>query len=409
MAGQAAAQQIATDTLDDERVVLFARQPILDAAGATRGHELLFRRPDGTAGAIDDGTRATAHVLVSALTDVGLERVGGGAPVWVNVTEEFILGVDPLPFAPGSVVLEVLEDVRPEPHVVARLREIAAEGHTIALDDFEWSDAHAPLVELADYVKLDLMALGIDGVRGQLERLTASGCRIVAEKVETLDERDACLDLGIDLFQGYFFERPNLVTGRQAPATSIQRLQTVTQLGGRPTFEDIERLVTLDPGLGVRLLRFVNSAATGVRTRVSSLRHALVLVGARTVQQWALLVMLTDLGRVRPAVLTSALLRAKLCELLAEDAGAEADTAFAVGLLSTLDALLDAPLDEILATLPLTDDVNAALLRREGVLGELLEDAIELHHGAEPVTERRGALLCEALAWTDATLGELGG
>jgi c-di-GMP phosphodiesterase len=392
-----------------ERVVLFARQPILDAAGATRGHELLFRRPDGTAGPIEDGTRATAHVLVGALTDIGLDRVGGGNPVWVNVTEEFILGVDPLPFAPGTVVLEILEDVRPEPAIVARLREIAAEGHPIALDDFEWTEEHAPFVEVADYVKLDLMALGVDGVRGQLEHLTASGCRIVAEKVETVEERDACLDLGIDLFQGFFFERPNLVSGKSAPATSIQRLQTVTKLGGRPTFEDIERLVTLDPGLGVRLLRFVNSAGAGVRTRVSSLRHALVLVGARTVQQWALLVMLTDLGRVRPAVLSSALLRAKLCELLADDAGAEPDSAFAVGLLSTLDALLDAPLDEILATLPLTDEVNGALLNREGTLGAVLEDAIALHHGAEPATEKRAGLLVQALAWTDETLGELAG
>jgi c-di-GMP phosphodiesterase len=392
-----------------ERVVLFARQPILDAAGGTRGHELLFRRPDGTAGPIEDGTRATAHVLVAALTDIGLDRVGGGNPVWVNVTEDFILGVDPLPFAPGTVVLEILEDVRPDPAIVARLRQIAAEGHPIALDDFEWTEEHAPFVEVADYVKLDLMALGVDGVRAQLEHLTASGCRIVAEKVETVEERDACLDLGIDLFQGFFFERPNLVSGNSAPATSIQRLQTVTQLGGRPTFEDIERLVTLDPGLGVRLLRFVNSAGAGVRTRVSSLRHALVLVGARTVQQWALLVMLTDLGRIRPAVLASALLRAKLCELLADDAGAEPDSAFAVGLLSTLDALLDAPLDEILATLPLTDDVNAALLRRDGTLGAVLEDAIALHHGAEPANEKRAGLLVQALAWTDETLGELAG
>ena len=408
MAGAISAEEVVTGAAE-ERVVLFARQPILDAAGATRGHELLFRRPDGSAGPIEDGTRATAHVLVGALADVGLDRVGGGTPVWVNVTEEFLLGVDPLPFAPGTVVLEILEDVEPSPTVVQRLREVHAEGHPIALDDFEWTDEHAPFVELADYVKLDLMALGVDGVRAQLEHLTASRCRIVAEKVETMEERDACLDLGIDLFQGYFFERPNLVSGSQAPATSIQRLQTVTQLGGRPTFEDIERIVTLDPGLGVRLLRFVNSAGAGMRTRVSSLRQALVLVGARTVQQWALLVMLTDLGRVRPAVLTSALLRAKLCELLADDAGAEPEPAFAVGLLSTLDALLDAPLEDILATLPLTDEVNDALLRRDGVLGAVLRDAIELHHGAEPASERRASLLCEALAWTDVTLGELAG
>jgi EAL and modified HD-GYP domain-containing signal transduction protein len=213
--------------------------------------------------------------------------------------------------------------------------------------------------------------------------------------------------MGIDLFQGYFFERPQLISGNSAPASTIQRLQAVTSISGEAPFEEVQRAVTVDPGLGVRLLRYVNSAGSGLRTRVSSLRQALVLVGARTVRQWALLVMLTDIGRVRPAVISSGLLRAKLCELLAADRGLDRDAAFAVGLLSMLEALLDVPLEEIVPTLPLTDDVSSALLEGAGRLGEVLAEAIAIQHGDGEPSDRHAAYLCEAMAWTDATLGEL--
>jgi c-di-GMP phosphodiesterase len=405
MAGPAT---VAAAPPEEDRLVLFARQPILDAAGATRGHELLFRRPDGSAGFGEDGTRATAHVLVAALTDVGLDEVAGTAPVWVNVTADFLLAVDPLPFPPERVVLEVLEDVRPEPQLIARLQELADAGYRIALDDFVYAPERDPLLALASYVKLDLLDLGVDGVRAQLTHLAGRDLEVLAEKVETIEQRDACVELGIDLFQGYFFERPHLVSGRPVPASTLQKLQTVSRLGGAPSFEEIEHVVTLDPGLGVRLLRFVNSAAVAARGRVSSIRQALMLVGVRTVRQWALLVMLTDVGPVRPALLSAALLRARLCQSLAADARADGDAAFAVGLLSCLDALLEQPLEEIVPTLPLTDEVCDALLHREGVLGRLLDEACALQHGASAPSERHAAVLRDGLAWTDATLGELG-
>jgi EAL and modified HD-GYP domain-containing signal transduction protein len=387
--------------------VLFARQPIVDAAGALRGHELLFRRPDGRAGPIEDGTRATAHVLVSAFTDVGIEAAGGEHPVWVNVTRELVMDFDPLPMAPEHVVVELLEDIAFDAPMLERLRRLRAAGFRLALDDFAWFEGCEELLSLVQYVKLDVMALGLEGVREQLGLLAGCGARVVAEKVETPEERDACLAMGITLFQGYFFERPQLVSGTTPPASTIQRLQAVTSISGDAPFEEVQRAVTVDPGLGVRLLRYVNSAGAGLRTRVSSLRQALVLVGARTVRQWALLVMLTDIGRVRPAVVSSGLLRAKLCELLAADRGLDRDAAFSVGLLSMLEALLDVPLDEIVPTLPLTEDVSGALLEGSGRLGEVLAEAVAVQHGEAEPSERHAARLRDAMRWTDATLGEL--
>jgi EAL and modified HD-GYP domain-containing signal transduction protein len=346
-------------------------------------------------------------VLVAAFTDVGIEAAGGENPVWVNVTRELIMDFDPLPMSPDHVVVELLEDIEFDDAVVEKIRKLSHLGYRFALDDFVFFEGCEDLLDLVQFVKLDVMALGLDGMREQIELIAGHDCRIVGEKVETQDERDALLEMGVTLFQGYFFERPQLISGKHAPASTIQRLQAVTSISGDAPFEEVQRAVTVDPGLGIRLLRYVNSAGAGLRTRVSSLRQALVLVGARTVRQWALLVMLTDIGRARPAVISSGLLRAKLCELLAVDRGVDRDSAFAVGLLSMLEALLDVPLDEIIPTLPLTDDVAAALLEGEGRLGAVLAEAIDVQHGDAEPTLLHARYLADAMAWTDATIGEL--
>jgi EAL and modified HD-GYP domain-containing signal transduction protein len=372
------------------------------------GYELLFRRPDGSNGPIEDAARATAHVMVSAFTNIGIDDLAGDVPVWINVSREFLLLVDPLPLPADRVVLELLEDMTPDDELLARLDVLREQGYRFALDDFTWSDAYVPLVQRAAFVKLDVLALGAEGVRRQVELLSTSGVRLVAEKVETLEERDACAALGIDLFQGYFFERPVLVTGRTAPASMLQRLQDAAKLQGDPTFEEVEETVLLDPGLSIRMLRFVNSAGTGLRSRVSSLRQALVLVGARTVRQWALLVLLTDLGHGRPAVLSQGLVRARLCQSLARDAGADEDAMFAVGLLSIVDALLDMPLDEVIGTLPLTSEVQDAIVDRAGPLGALLHEACRLQRGDGGATTRAAGHVRDAFDWTDTTLRDLG-
>jgi EAL and modified HD-GYP domain-containing signal transduction protein len=391
----------------DQPIVLFARQPILDAASTVQGHELLFRRADGTGWPIEDESKATAHVIVAAFADSSLGSVTGGTRAWINVPRSFLFesGVAMLPA--DRVVIELLERDEIDPKLVAHVSDLVEHGYQLALDDFVWHDDLEPLLELCTYVKLDVQALGVDGVAQHVQKLAPFHVRIVAEKVETAEERDACLELGIDLFQGYFFERPRLVRGRPAPHAALRRLRVATSLGPNASFEDVERVVMLDPGLSIRLLRYINSAALSLRSRVSSLRHALMLVGANTVRQWILLVMVGDLGRVRPAVLSSGLVRARLCEELARDTGLRAaDSAFAVGLLSVCDALLDAPLAEIIEQLPLTAEVRDAIVKREGRLGELLRMAVALQHGEADFDARRVAALRSATEWADEQLAE---
>ncbi len=396
------------ETGDD--VVLLARQPILDATNAVQGHELLFRREDGSGWPIDDEDKATAHVLVAAFADMSLGAVTGTSRAWINMPRQFLLDTDLSVLPADRVVLELIERDVVDAPLIARAVELSRAGYQLALDDFTYRDEMLPLIEVATYVKLDIRDLGIAGVSEHVRKLVGHDVRIVAEKVETAEERDACLAMGIGLFQGYFFAKPNLVRGRPMPA-SVGRLRAATGLSLEATFEDVEAVVRLDPGLSVRVLRYINSAAVSLRNPVSSLRHALMLVGTKTVRQWLLLVILGDLGAVRPAVLSSGLVRARLCETLARTnrPPVNPDSAFIVGLLSVCDALLDIPLDEVIPTLPLTDDVRAAIIDHSGPIGEILATAIATERGDHAADAQRAYALYSAVQWADEQLDEFTG
>ncbi len=386
------------------RPTLVARQPILDASGTVRGHELLFRgarRPDGT---IEDGRRATAQVLVATFLELGVAQMAGDVPAWVNVGRDLLLQVHPLPLPADRVVLELLEDADVDDVLLSRLAELRAQGFAIALDDFVWTPRTDPLVDLATYVKLDVRALGLDGLAEAARGLRARGVRVVAEKVETAEERDACLAAGAELLQGWFFARPEAVRGRTAAGGGLGRLRGAAHLARRLSFEEVERAVVTDPGLSVGVLRLLRAASRAMPNRVASVRQALVLLGADAVRQWAMLVALAGVDDSGGAVLESGLLRARICQLLA-GGPADPDSAFAVGLLSVLDALTGAPLEEALRELPLEDDVCAALLRRLGPVGVHLGGAWAAVGGVGD----DGGVLAPALQWTDALLRDLRG
>ena len=402
-AGHEAGQEVGGD------VVLLARQPILETSGKVHGHELLFRRADGSGWPIDDENAATAQVLVAAFADLSLSAVTSGTRAWINTPASFLLETDLDVLPADRVVLEVIERDQVGPELVERVRQLVGLGYAIALDDFRWRDDNEALIDLATYVKLDLRDLGLAGVAEHTRLLADRDVRIVAEKVETRDERDACLRLGLGLFQGYFFEKPYIVRGRAAPTSSLSRLQTAASITAESTFEDIERLVKTDPGLSMRVLRYINSASVSSRSEVASLRQALMMLGANTVRQWLLLVLMGDLGIARPAVLTAGLVRARLCETLARQARVSPDSAFIVGLLSVCDALLDTPLEEIIPSLSLSDELKAAIINREGRLGMVLETAVLLERGDIEGTPKFAEAFVGALQWAAEQVGELGG
>lgn len=391
-------------------VVLLARQPILNTAEEILGHELLFRRDDGSGWPIDDEDQATARVLVAAFADMAFGALTSGTRAWINTRRSFLLETDLSVLPPDRVVLELLERDTFDATLIARVAELVQRGYTIALDDFTWTDEAEQIMPYVSYVKLDVRELGIAGIAEQLRMLEPYDVKVVGEKVETSEEVSALVRLGVGMFQGYYFEKPRLVRGRP-PSADIGRLRKATSLTSAASFEDVEQVVKLDPGISMRLLRYINSAAVSMRSNVTSLRQALMLVGANTVRQWLLLVLLGDLGSMKPAVLSAGLLRARLCETLAPDFRVpNRDSAFVVGLLSVCDALLDTPLDEIIPALPLSEDIQDAIITREGPLGQLLTAAVELERGdVAPKNPAQAAALYASLQWANTQLAEFSG
>lgn len=372
--------------------VLVARQPILDARMEVVAYELLFRAPGATEADVGTAEAATSQVIVDAIGEIGLDDLAGGCRAHVNVSRDLLLAVRPLPLPPERVVVELLEDQVVDTELVAVVRELVAAGFTVALDDFVYEPALEPLLELADIVKLDVLAHGRDGTLGQLERLRGRGLTLVAEKVETHEDVAFCRDAGFELFQGYFYARPELVRGRGVPSARLGSVATLAELQrAAGSFERLEDVIGRDVALSYKLLRYANSAYAGGRRSVGSVREALVLLGARTVQQWATVLTLAGIGDRPEALITTGLLRARACQLLAGPDDRVADArAFTTGLFSVLDALLGAPLEDVLEVLPLEPEVTDALLRHRGPAGAALAAVLAYERGVLPTGGAHG-------------------
>ncbi|HWH95880.1 MAG TPA: HDOD domain-containing protein [Baekduia sp.] len=385
--------------------VAVARQPIFDHRQRLRGYELLHR------GVAAHGEQATAQVLLSAVGDIGLRTLVGSQPAWINVTRRFLLDIDPLPLAPSEVVLELLEDQTLDDELLVRLQALAAAGFSIALDDFSYTAAADDVLGVASIVKVDVLAGGVEHAARQAELLRPFGVTLLAEKVEDRDMHARCLDLGYELFQGYFFCRPELVPGREIPSSSVSSLRDIAVLSRVDvTFEEIEAVVARDPGLTLLLLRLLNSASLSLRKRVTSVREAVTMLGSRTVRQWAMLLVLGGMSTSCDELVPTALSRARTLSRLAERRGGDADVAFSVGLLSVADALLGVTMQEALQGLPLVDGVIDALLDGAGPDGAALTELLGYEWGTGPLGHRDaddplGECYAEALTWSLRTAG----
>ncbi|WP_272472534.1 EAL and HDOD domain-containing protein [Baekduia alba] len=386
--------------------VLFARQAIVARGGRLAGYELLYRGPRDADGQIPDAEHATCQVLVGAFAEVGLSHAVGGTSAFLNVTERFLREVDPLPLTPDTTVLELLEDATPSPPLMDRLRALRAQGFRIALDDFAPTTANRPLLDVADIVKVDLRASSRREASKLIRSLADRGLTVVAEKVEDQEEYDWSAAAGATLFQGYFFCKPMELAGTEIRAASIARLRAAAGLTQPDAgVEAIEQAVRVDPHLSLRLLQQLNSAAVSLPNRISSIRQGVMLLGPRTVRQWALVLLLAGIGEQRGPLLATALARARTLETVASIKGAgDPEAWFSVGMLSVCDALANAPLAEVVGELPLAEDVIAALVERSGVKGEALANAIACERAELPATDPRIFLMAyaDAVAWADA-------
>ena len=398
--------------------VFLARQPIYERALAVAGYELLFRDGHGNRALVSDSERATSNVILNTFSEFGLDRIAGAKPAFINVSDRFLFEAYPLGLPPGRVVLELLEDARPSADLDRMLRRLAYEGYTIALDDYEHSPERRPLVDRAQIVKLDARALSADRLAGEVMLLKRPGLKLLAEKVETHETYDLCMELGFDLFQGYFLCRPRVFRGRGIATNKLARLRLLAGLND-PSVEtdDLEDLIAIDVGLSLRLLRYINSAFFSLPREIRAIREALVYLGRRNVRRWATIMALAGIDDKPHELVVTSLVRARMCELIAIAFGGDADpeAAFTAGLFSVVDALMDAPMSEVLGELPFSPAIKQALLEHSGPLGPIVRCVIAYERGdldSLRYEQNTGVSLREAyfdaLDWAEGASAPLG-
>lgn len=363
--------------------IFIGRQPIFDRDLNVFAYELLFRSGTRNHAGEFDGDQATSQVIVNAFIEIGLEQIVGPHPAFINLTRSFVTSLTPLPFPKDRVVLELLEDIRPDTEVVSGVRNLAAQGYVIALDDFVFNENLKPLIEHAQIVKIDLMTLSREELAEHVRLLSGYDVKLLAEKIETQEEFEHCKALGFSYFQGYFLSRPNIVQSTQLSPNRLAVLQLLAKLQDpQSDATDIEELIGQDVALSYKLLRYINSAFFAFPKKIESIRQAVVYLGMQSIKTWVSLLVVAGLGNKPAELVTQAMQRAKMCELLAKTAKRpNADSYFTVGLFSLLEALMDMPLEKILASLPFTDDIRQALLKQEGPYGEALCCAIAYEKG----------------------------
>ena len=391
--------------------VFLGRQPILDRDQRIVAYELLFRSANTTSASVSDDMQATASVIHHAFSEMGVQTVLGTQLGFINVSAGMLLSdlVELLPRE--QVVLELLETIIVTEAVVERCRALKLLGFALALDDFVYDDTYLPLLALVDIVKVDILLHTQDELRAAVSQLKPWPVKLLAEKVDSAEQAAYCHSLGFDLFQGYYFARPSVLSARRTDPAQVALTQLLGMVLRDADTQQIEQVFKQHPSLTYNLMRLVNSVASGVRHSIASVSQAIMVLGRKQLQRWLQLLLFTlQAGAPYPSpLLLLAATRGRMMELLAGQQQCSADycdEAFMAGILSLIDSLIDRPLADIVGELGLSERLSAALLRREGEMGALLQlvESVE-HHDLS----RSLALLaqCGGLSLPDLTMAEI--
>jgi c-di-GMP phosphodiesterase len=338
-----------------------ARQPILDAAGHVHGYDLNFRN------APECIFRRDAEMAMETMLDnevlFGLERLSNSLPAFISCTAESLTDNLVLVLTPSLTILGVPASLEPTPRLVDACRTLKARGFRLALDDFAWHEDLRPLLDRADYVRMDFRKY--DGLeRQQLQQLEPETIRLVAQKVETQDDFRLAREMGFNLFQGDYLCHPTLLKKRKIPSNRMYHFEIVRELYRDPLdVHKVSQLVRSDGALMYRLLRLANSPIYGLYQEVRSIETAIRFLGETAFRRIVSVAVLSELNSDQPAeILQMGLLRGRFCELAARTFGQDPSEQYLVGMFSLLPVMLGVPMDEIVGHLPFRTDISLALM-----------------------------------------------
>ncbi len=355
-----------------------ARQPILNADKSLFAYELLFREGHDNVFPDIDAEQATSRMVEGLQSSLDITALTQNKPAFINFTHDSLINGYPLMLGSKQIVVEILETARPTKRLLEAVKELKQKGYVIALDDYEHDPVWVHFFPYTDIIKIDYMATDDETIR-QIVKETKRFPQIelLAEKVENHQQFEHAVELGFKYFQGYFFSKPEVMQTRKLNHSGLALTNLVVELSkNNVSTDEVVGVFEGDANLSFKLLRYVNSPMFRRRREIETIRQAVVVLGELELKRFVYLLFSASVGEDKPAELSNmSLVRARFGELVAETRGfsRQKETAFLVGLLSTLDAMLNMPMEELLSSLALSEDVKSALLSGQGPMGEALQ------------------------------------
>ncbi|GGW60873.1 EAL and HDOD domain-containing protein [Alishewanella tabrizica] len=396
-----------------------ARQPIFNVARETIGYELLFRDGEANAFPLIDADEATSKLIMQHHLMLGVEKVAANKLAFINFSEETLLHHFPTSIKPESMVIEVLETVPPSAELLHTVQFLSEQGYKLALDDHDFDPKWDPYLPYITYLKVDIQQFNLLQISRHLRRVAHFPFTLLAERVETAEQFEKLKLLGFQLFQGYFFARPEMLKQKQLNSNKANLLALMAEASAKTLdFEQLADICQRDLGLSYKLLRFINHS--GHSQAISSVKHAMVYMGEAELKKFLALLALANLQDGAPdELLRQSLVRARFCDALANHSklAANPPSSFLTGLFSNVHLIVEQAQDELLAQLPLVSAVKAALLTREGQFGHFLKLTEALEQANWPLTDdllktlpagaELAPLYLDAVAWAESILKQV--
>ncbi len=369
--------------------IFLARQPIFDHNLQVIAYELLFRDGVDNLFTAKDKHQATSYIMADSLLHFEVDKLTDGKKAFINTTLEVLVDECVLLLPSQYYSVEVTESVPADPQVLAACRRLREHGYAVILDDFDFSPDRLPLLEVADMVKIDILHTPKERQRHYLQHYGGRGFTFLAEKVETQEDFAYARDFGYTFFQGYFFSKPMIVAKQDVPGIKFYYLRMLQEIN-RPDLDlgQLDDIIRRDVSLTFKLLKYINSPFFGLQSVVTSIQHAMVVLGEKELRKWACLIAMGRLGEDKPAELVmNTLIRARFCESLARLAGmpTRAQDLFLMGIFSNVHVIVGRPLEEILEAIPIAEEVKAALFGRHNRFREILELVLAYEKGNWPL------------------------
>jgi|LSQX01.3.fsa_nt_gb EAL and modified HD-GYP domain-containing signal transduction protein len=366
--------------------VFLARQPIFDLNQEVYAYEVLYRSGISNAfsGEVDDDA-ASSKVILDTFQNFGLETITSGKPAFINFSSTLIEKDIATLLSPEYLVVEVLERVDPSPKVIKGIRDLRDLGYKIALDDFVYSRPFEPLLDLADIVKVDFQNTSLFEIKKLRARLLTRNAKLLAEKIETWEEFRLAKEQGFILFQGYYFQKPEMLTTTSLTPLEINHLQLVAEVNrDEVDFMEVAKIISTDLAFTYNLLKLINSAAFRSRERINSIQQAVVMLGEKELRKWITLIVLQGMSvSTMSEPVGVSLVRGRFAQLLAQRTRLREhqDALFMTGLFSMLDVLLQRPLETILNDVHAPEEVKDALLHNSGPYKEICSTVMAYEKG----------------------------